>query len=68
MNKKHRLPKGFKVIVSDLGPGRFAVSINHLGRRVAFFWRDFASAVHARDTGVASAIALADCLQRGIKL
>ena len=68
MNTKQRLPKGFKVIVSDLGFGRFAVSINHLGRRVGLFWRNFASAVHARDTGVASAIALADCLQRGIKL
>ena len=68
MSTKLRLPKGFKVIVSDLGLGRFAVSINHLGRRVGFFLRSFASAVHARNTGVASAIALADCLQRGIKL
>jgi len=68
MSETQRLPKGFKVIVNDLGLGRFAVTVNHLGRRVAFFWRNFASRVHARQTGVSSAIALADCLQRGIKL
>jgi hypothetical protein len=68
MNVNQRLPKGFKVIVSDFGLGRFAVSVNHLGRRVGFFWRNFASPGQARETGVASAIALADCLQRGIKL
>jgi hypothetical protein len=68
MSTNHRLPKGFKVVVNDLGLGRFAVNVNHLGRRVGFFWRNFASPVHARQTGVASAIALADCLERGIKL
>ena len=68
MSANPRLPKGFKVVVSDHGLGRFAVSVTHLGRQVGFFWRNFASPLHAWETGVASAIALADCLERGIKL
>ena len=68
MNLNQRLPKGFQVSVSHQGLGKFAVSVNHLGRRVAYFWRHFASPLHAREVGVSSAIALADCLRRGIKL
>jgi hypothetical protein len=66
--KKPRLPKGFQVSVSDQGLRKFAVSVSHLGQRAAFFSRNFASPLHAREVGVSSAIALADCLQRGIKL
>jgi len=68
MKIKQRLPKGFQVSVSDQGLGRFAVSVSHLGQRVAYFWRNFGSPLHAREVGISSAIALADCLQRGIKL
>ena len=68
MKNNQRLPKGFKVSVNEQGLGRFSVTVNHLGRRVAYFWRNFPSSIHARQTGVASAIALSEFVQRGIKL
>jgi hypothetical protein len=68
MKKSHRLPKGFQVQVNEIGMGKFAVTINHIGQDVALFWRNFASPAHAWETGAASATALADCVRRGIKL
>lgn len=68
MKAKQRLPKGFEVRVNYLGAGRFDVSVNHLGYRVAYFVRSFASPLQARQTGVASAIALADYVKRGVQL
>ena len=68
MKVNQRLPKGFKVQVLDLGLGRFDVSVNHLGFRVAYFVRSFTSPGQARAVGISSANALADCVRRGIKL
>jgi hypothetical protein len=68
MKSIQRVPRGFRVQVNHLGLGRFDVSVSHLGQRVAFFARGFASRMEARQTGISSAVALADCVQRGVKL
>ena len=68
MSTSDRLPIGFKVEVLDLGLGRFDVSVNHLGYRVAYCVRTFSSPDHALAVGISSANALADRVDRGFKL